>query len=172
MTREVKLINISVVIPMYNSEKTIIGTLDSVKNQTSIEQIMEIIVINDGSTDDSLKIVRKYSEDHKSLPICIVDKENGGVSSARNAGIRIAKGNWIALLDSDDEWIPIKIEKQLKVLEENPYIDFLGCDVNNIRLKIFWRKINTLYKADIKDLCIKSFPATPTILFRKKLLKK
>ena len=166
------MINISVIIPMYNSENTIIGTLDSVKRQTVLEKILEIIIINDGSTDASLKLVKKYAKKNINIPISIIDKQNGGVSSARNSGIKAAKGNWIALLDSDDEWLPTKLEVQTKVLEENPHIDFLGCDVNNIRLKILWRKINTLYKANIKDLCIKSFPATPTILFRKNIIEK
>jgi glycosyltransferase involved in cell wall biosynthesis len=157
---------------MYNSEKTIISTLDSVKSQTVFEKILEIIIINDGSTDASLELVKKYAKKNINIPISIIDKQNGGVSSARNSGIKVAKGNWIALLDSDDEWLPTKLEVQTKVLEENPCIDFLGCDVNNIRLKILWRKINTLYKANIKDLCIKSFPATPTILFRKNIIEK
>src|SRR5665648_285464 len=90
---------------MYNSKATIISTLDSIKNQTAFEQIIEIIIINDGSTDDSLNLVEKYIEDNQNMPILIINMPNGGVSSARNAGMKAAKGEWIALLDSDDEWV-------------------------------------------------------------------
>jgi hypothetical protein len=64
--------NISVVIPMYNSKETIIKTLNSIKNQTKFKKILEIIIINDGSTDNSLNIVRKYIEDNKNMPIFII----------------------------------------------------------------------------------------------------
>jgi len=99
---------ISVVIPMYNSRDTIIKSLDSIKYQTALDKIFEIIVVNDGSTDDSLEIVKKYKELNPSLTIIIIDRHNGGVSVARNEGMKIAKGDWIALLDSDDEWLPNK----------------------------------------------------------------
>ncbi|MEH7440146.1 glycosyltransferase family A protein, partial [Neobacillus drentensis] len=94
---------ISVVIPMYNSKDTIERALDSIKNQTAFHEIGEIIVVNDGSKDNSLEIVKRYSESNKSMQIKIIDKENGGVSTARNAGLKMAQGEYIALLDSDDE---------------------------------------------------------------------
>lgn len=162
---------ISVVIPMYNSKDTIINTLDSIKNQTAFENILEVLVINDGSTDNSLEIVKKYSETNKKLPIVIVDKENGGVSSARNAGMKEAKGEWIALLDSDDEWLPNKIELQVNTIQEYPDIDFLGGDINDRGLKILWRKIDGIYKANVKDVCLKMFPQTSTAVFRRSIFK-
>ena len=79
---------ISVVIPMYNAEKTILNVLDSVQNQTFLPH--EIVIVNDGSTDRSLQIVQKYEEENKKIPIQLIDKKNGGVSSARNAGIKAA----------------------------------------------------------------------------------
>lgn len=161
---------ISVIVPMYNSEKTIINALESIKNQTAFDKILEIIVINDGSTDKSLTILKKYAEDNIEMPIIIIDKENGGVSSARNVGMRIAKGEFIALLDSDDVWMPRKTELQLNTFIENPHIDFLGCNSSERDLKILWRKVNTLYKANIKDLCIKCFPSTPAAMFRKNII--
>jgi len=162
---------ISVVIPMYNSEDTIIRALDSIKNQTAIEKIEEIIVVNDGSADNSLEIVKKYSEANKKLPIIIIDKENGGVSSARNSGLKEAKGEWIALLDSDDEWLPNKIELQVNTIQEHPEIDFLGGDIDDRGLKILWRKIEGIYKANVKDVCLKMFPQTSTAVFRRSIFE-
>lgn len=161
---------VSVILPMYNSENTIVDALNSIKDQTAIESILEIIVINDGSTDNSLNIVEEYRRTWSSLPITVIDKPNGGVSSARNAGLREAKGKFIALLDSDDVWLPKKIELQLKVLHDNPDIDFLGCNNSGKPLKILWKKVDKLYKANIKDLCIKCFPSTPAAIFKRSLI--
>jgi len=160
---------ISVVIPMYNSKETIVSTLNSIKSQTAFEQLMEIIVINDGSTDNSLSIVTNYIKINKDMPIVLIDKTNGGVSSARNAGMKAAKGEWIALLDSDDEWFPRKIEIQMKTIRENPEIDFLGGDFQDQGLKILWKKINGLYKANVKDVCLKVFPQTSVAIFKRNI---
>lgn len=161
---------ISVIIPMYNSRNTIIRALDSVKNQSEFEKISEIIVVNDGSTDDSLQIVNKYADEHKEMPIIIINKPNGGVSSARNAGLKVARCDWVALLDSDDEWLPNKIELQLKAIEDHPDIDFIGGNATSSGLRILWRKIDKIYKANIVDLCFKCFPPTPTVMFKKKII--
>ena len=89
---------ISVVIPLYNKEISISNTLNSLLKQRFND--FEILVINDGSTDSSVSIVEKYNDKR----IRIVHKENGGVSSARNLGIREAKYDWICFLDADDNW--------------------------------------------------------------------
>lgn len=171
MTRGMELNKISVVIPMYNSEKTIIRTLDSIKNQTAFEQILEVILINDGSTDNSLNLVKKYIEDNKNVPIVIIEKTNGGVSSARNVGMKVAKGEWIALLDSDDEWLPKKIEIQMETIQKHPEIDFLGGNIDDRGLKILWKKINGLYKANVKDVCLKTFPQTSVAIFKRNIFE-
>lgn len=162
---------ISVVIPMYNSRETIIKSLNSIKCQTALDKIVEIIVVNDGSTDDSLEVVKKYKELNPSLPIVIIDKPNGGVSTARNEGMRIAKGDWIALLDSDDEWLPNKIEYQYDIISNNPEIDFLGGGFDSADLRILFRKIKGLYKANINDLCVKFFPSPSTAIFKKRIFE-
>jgi glycosyltransferase involved in cell wall biosynthesis len=109
----------SVVIPLYNKELSIKKTIQSVLNQ-SFEDF-EILVVNDGSTDNSLEIVKGFKDDR----IRIIDKENGGVSSARNKGIKEAKYEWIAFLDADDLWEIDKLEKQSKLLLNNP--DLFWC---------------------------------------------
>lgn len=88
----------SVVIPLYNKELSIKNTIQSVLDQTFSE--FEIIVVNDGSTDKSMQVVEEIVD----ARIRIIDKPNGGVSSARNRGIKEAKNEWIAFLDGDDLW--------------------------------------------------------------------
>ena len=89
---------ISVIIPIYNGEKYVKQALDSVINQTYNN--LEIIIINDGSTDNSLNIIKDYQS--KDKRIVIIDKQNNGVSSARNDGIKKSSGKYIMFLDSDD----------------------------------------------------------------------
>ena len=117
---------VSVIIPVYNSEKTIVQVLDSVKRQTRFDYICEILVINDGSKDQSEELIQNYICEHSELPISYYSKENGGASSARNFGMRRAKGEYIAFLDSDDLWMPEKIEVQMKILLQHREIVFLG----------------------------------------------
>lgn len=74
---------VSVIIPVYNSEKTIVQVLDSVKRQTRFDYICEILVINDGSKDQSEELIQNYICEHSELPISYYSKENGGASSAR-----------------------------------------------------------------------------------------
>lgn len=171
MAKKINSMNISVVIPMFNSKDTIINTLNSVKNQTAVQQITEIIIVNDGSTDNSLNVVKKYIGDNENMPIVIIDKPNGGVSAARNTGMKAAKGDWIALLDSDDEWLPKKTEIQVETINDNPEIDFLGGDIDDRGLKILWKKINGLYKADVKDVCLKMFPQTSVAIFKRSIFE-
>lgn len=161
---------ISVIVPMFNSEKTIENALNSVLNQTKIELINSIIVVDDGSIDDSYEIVSKYKKEHTIIPITLVKQSNQGVSTARNKGIKLAKTEWIALLDSDDEWIPTKIEKQVDAIKSNDEIDFIGGNPNDKDLKVLWKKLPYLYKANIKDLCLKTFPPTPTALFKRNIV--
>lgn len=89
---------VSVIIPVYNVEEYLKEALESVMNQ-SLKDI-EIIIINDGSTDKSLEIVKGYA--NKDKRIKIIDQKNQGISRARNAGIKIAKGKYIYFMDSDD----------------------------------------------------------------------
>lgn len=95
---------ISVVIPLYNKEKSITDTIRSVLVQTYKD--FELIIVNDGSTDNSLNLVSLINDSR----IVIIDKTNGGVSSARNKGIIAAKSEYIALIDGDDIWHPNHLE--------------------------------------------------------------
>ncbi len=91
---------ISVIIPIYNTEEYLAKCIESVLNQDYDN--LEVILVNDGSKDNSLKICEKYAE--KDTRIVLIDKENTGVSDSRNHGLKIATGDYIAFVDSDD-WI-------------------------------------------------------------------
>ena len=91
---------ISVIIPVYDVAEYIPRCLDSIINNSYTD--LEIICINDGSIDDSLNVLKHYAE--KDDRICVIDKNNGGVASARNAGLQMAKGEYIAFVDPDD-WV-------------------------------------------------------------------
>ena len=104
--------NISVVIPCFNRKNTLSRSIDSVINQTY--KPFEIIVVDDGSTDGTRDfILNSYPN------IRYFFQPKKGVSSARNKGIRESSSNWIAFLDSDDEWLPQKLEKQKNQLEKH-----------------------------------------------------
>jgi glycosyltransferase involved in cell wall biosynthesis len=104
-----KNIKVSVVIPVFNGEKFLEACLYSVVNQTFVPH--EIIVVNDGSTDGSSNIIDQFRERNA---IKVINKINGGQSSARNVGVQGATGDWIALLDQDDIWYPDHIEVMLR----------------------------------------------------------
>lgn len=154
----------SVVIPAYNCENTIADVLDSVRKQTRVDLIREIIVINDGSSDQTGAVINKYMQDHRELNIIYKEHPNKGVSKTRNQGIRMAKSEWIALLDSDDVWLEHKIEVQYKILRENPQIVFLGA---HQPLKFWWKTHQELYKLNAMELCVRSMPTTPSVVFKK-----
>lgn len=158
---------ISIIIPMYNSEVTIVSVLNSICAQSKREYIKEIIIVNDGSKDESKRIVEEYMQ-ISCIPIILLNQKNGGVSKARNIGMRNAKGNWIAFCDSDDLWYKDKIEKQVLAINSKD-IDFLGANHEDIVLHILWKKINRLYQASIYDLCIKMFPQTSTVIMKKEI---
>jgi glycosyltransferase involved in cell wall biosynthesis len=111
---------ISVIIPTYNHGQFIEEAIKSVLGQTYRE--FELIVVDDGSTDNTNQVLRKYGKD-----IVHIYQRNSGVSSARNRGISVAKGEFIAFLDSDDVWMPEKLEMQLALAQENNSIGLVGC---------------------------------------------
>lgn len=93
------MLKISVIIPVYNTEKYIKKCLNSLEDQTMKD--FEVIVVNDGSTDDSKKVIKEYMKNSK-LDIKYLEKENGGLASARNYGVEHVSGKYISFLDSDD----------------------------------------------------------------------
>lgn len=116
---------VSVIIPTYNREALVCQAIQSVLNQSY--QNFEIIVVDDGSSDNTAKVVQKYAPGAR-----YVHQENAGASVARNRGIQEAKGEWVAFLDSDDEWLPDKLKLQIDLLQRNPdlvwsYTNYIIC---------------------------------------------
>ena len=106
---------VSIIMPAYNCEKYVEEAINSVLAQTY--QNWELIVIDDGSKDNTFQIITEFGQkDSRIKPL--QNEKNMGVSATRNRGIDLANGDWIAFLDSDDMWVPTKLEKQLKVAEE------------------------------------------------------
>ena len=128
---------ISVVIPLYNKEKSITATLQSVCEQTYTD--IELIVVNDGSTDQSATIASKYPDTR----ICVLNKENGGVCSARNRGIREAKGEFVALLDGDDIWDKDYLAEQVKMICDFPESAMWGINFAEMNSGKLVRRLET-----------------------------
>jgi glycosyltransferase involved in cell wall biosynthesis len=105
---------VSVIIPVYNGAKTVRATIESVLAQTFTD--FEVIVINDGSQDNTLTIIAKISDSR----LRVFSYENAGVAASRNRGVAQAAGELIAFLDADDLWTPDKLEAQFQALQENP----------------------------------------------------
>ncbi len=102
---------VSVIMPAYNAERTISQAIESVLGQTYSD--LELLVIDDGSMDGTPAIVRKYAEIDSRVSF-LPNEQNMGVAKTRNRGMALAKGVYIALLDSDDYWLPQKLERQLQ----------------------------------------------------------
>ena len=131
---------VSVIIPTYNHAMYIERTLESVFQQTY--KNYEIIVIDDGSTDNTQEVIKSY--ENKITYIC---KENEGTAKSRNLGLKIAKGKYVAFLDSDDLWMPQKLELQVTLLDKNIDIGLVCTDFeifceNEEGIKIIEKRIN------------------------------
>ena len=111
---------ISVVIPLYNKEKQIQKTMNTILSQSY--QNFEIVIVNDGSTDSSVQQVQAI----KDKRIHLFHQKNAGVSAARNTGIREAKGEFIAFLDADDEWKSDYLQKLIELTDRYPQADIFG----------------------------------------------
>ena len=126
---------ISVIIPTYNRVSVLPRAVDSVLAQKGAE--FELIIVDDGSTDDTSLLHEPRTAHHVAhgpWPMArFFRQKNKGPAAARNLGIKHAQGEWIAFLDSDDEWVPGKLKEQLKFFEENPA--YLICQTEEIWIR-------------------------------------
>ncbi len=155
--RSFKMTTISVIIPTFNRHQTIRRALLSVKQQTL--PATEIIVVDDGSTDQTAEIVQKEFPD-----VVYIFQKNKGVSSARNKGIIQASGEWIAFLDSDDEWLPQKLERQMAALQKAPR--YRLCHTEEIWIRrgkrVNPRKIHQKHGGYIFEYCLPRCVISPS----------
>lgn len=128
---------VSIIMPIYNKEKYLKATLDSVVNQTWKD--WELVAVNDGSTDESLSILKRYQSNHPQIRI--INQRNRGVSAARNAGLKAASGKWIQFLDGDDRMnheylnlaVPAAESQQAQILFSNfNKVDMDGNLINRV----------------------------------------
>lgn len=152
---------VSIIMPVYNSEKYLSTAIESALGQTYRD--FELILVNDGSTDGSLSICRAYAE--KDERVKVIDKKNGGICSARNAGLDQARGEYIAFLDNDDEYV----ERYLEIAVEN--LEKSGCDIFRCRRTRVQTFADGHQKTDISatpDWCLDG----PRILTSEELFEK
>ena len=140
---------ISVIIPTFNRAQTIQHAIDSVLVQTFSD--FELIVVDDGSTDDTSIVINKLYP-----TIRYYRQDNAGPAAARNAGIRLARGRYIAFLDSDDQWLKTKLEEQINVFRENPDIKICHTEEIWIRrgVRVNPKKIHRKYGGWIYQKCL------------------
>lgn len=159
------MIEVSVVIPYYNRKDTIVRALDSVVKQTYKK--LEIILVNDGSNDGTDKIVDKYIIEHSDIEFQHVYQDNGGPSKARNTGIRLAKGKYIAFLDSDDSWEKEKLEIQMKFMLEHPEIKITSTNYKVLmdgKMNIKEKHNESVVYSNFYKMLFKCFYLTPTVV--------
>lgn len=163
---EKKISMVSVVLPTYNRADRIGRTIQSILNQTY--KYLEVIVVSDGSTDKTKEVVLGIKDPR----ILFIEQENsGGAACPRNTGIRAAKGEYIAFCDDDDVWMPEKLEKQIRALEENPdcelcYTDMLRFDETGKE----WTLENDNGPCDLNSLMYVNTVPISSVFFRRKLI--
>lgn len=169
---------ISVVIPIFNSEKTILRTIQSAVAQSY--SVHEIIVVDDGSTDDSVSLIQSHYAGKVNI---LRLPQNAGPGAARNAGVNAAVGDWIAFLDADDEWLSDKLRRQTAILQKHPDLVWCGSNYHVEKAGVSVPKLNAdkcraalgnadffehYFEAACRQVCSIQ---TSTILMRKDVFK-
>ena len=151
---------VSIIMPSYNTAKYIRDSIDSILAQTY--QSWELIIIDDCSPDNSNEIIESYHEPRIKL---LKNEKNSGAALSRNYGLREAKGRYIAFIDSDDTWVPEKLEKQVKFIKENEYAfiysDYRICN-NEIWENVIRTAPNKVNKRKIYHYC---YFSTITVMY-------
>jgi len=154
---------VSIIIPCYNAEKTIVRALKSILIQSYRDY--EIILVDDGSTDNTKKAIEYFLQD-KDVKYRYIYQENAGPSKARNVGVKNASGEYVAFLDSDDEWHQDKLKIQMQIIEDKK-LNFLG---STYQYNQFTYKVKRDIKVEVysfNSLLIKTRFSTPGIVMSK-----
>jgi len=163
---------VSVVIPTHNREKYLEKAILSIYHQTY--KNIELIIIDDYSLDNTFEVVSKFKDENPDFDIVYKKLEkNFGAQKARNEGIKLVKGNWIAFLDSDDEWVPSKLEKQIEYALKNNF-EVVYCDgfvANGIENK---KRMNVqnIEGNSFAKILKKAGPPFPTLLVKRECFEK
>ena len=158
---------VSIIMPSYNTAKYIAESIQSVLDQTY--KNWELIIVDDFSTDNTDEIVRPFLVDER---IHYLKNElNSGAAVSRNRALREAKGRWIAFLDSDDLWMPEKLEKQISFMETNDYsfsyTEYEEIDVNGNKTGVYVTGPKKITKAGMFNYC---WPGCLTVMYDKEVI--
>lgn len=168
------MVTVSIILPVYNAAPSIKAAINSCLAQTFSD--FELIIIDDGSTDDTLSILKKLASNDNRIKI--ISNPHKGIVESLNLGILESKGNFIARMDADDEMFPQRIEKQIEFLKNNPSIGLVSCLVEHggdsksqegCALHVNW--INSIITSEEIELnrFVESPIAHPSVLFRKEI---
>lgn len=151
---------VSIIMPSYNTANYISDSIKSIQAQTYSN--WELIIVDDCSTDNSLDVIRSFNDSRIKL---LSNEKNSGAALSRNYALREASGRWIAFLDSDDTWVPQKLEKQIKYMEERNYAftftDYRIC-LNGIWLPYISTGPDVVTKKKLYDYC---YFSTITVMY-------
>src|ERR1051325_8841535 len=156
---------VSVVIPSYNRAYCIATTVDSTLAQTHTN--LEILIVDDGSSDGTRELIAERYRDEQRVRY--IYQDNAGVSAARNHGLRVARGQYLALLDSDDIWLPWKVEAQLRCLAALPTAGMIWTDMDAIgpdgelRHRRYLTRMYTSYRKFTRDQLFRESRALSSI---------
>lgn len=161
---------VSVIIPVYNAEKYLEEAVDSVLSQTYRD--LELIIIDDCSKDNSLEIARSYEQSDARVRV-IAGEKNQGVARVRNRGVQEARGEYIALLDSDDVWRKDKLERQLRLIEsKGAQIAYCSYDFMDENGKSVLKPFTVLEQTDYRKMLISSTIGCSTAFVDANLMRK
>ena len=159
---------VSVIIPVYNGAATIGRALKSVFDQTFAD--FEIVVVDDGSTDDTPSVLAAYSESDK---IRVVRQANRGLPAARNAAVAASRGELLALIDHDDEWLPRKLELTVAAMRADPdavlvYSDMIVVNEAGEEFRRSQIRPDTAHAPSMDEMLARIWPITPsTVMMRR-----
>ncbi len=166
---------VSIITPAYNAAALIGETIESVRNQTY--ERWEMLVVDDGSTDSTVEIVKKYAEEDSRIRIVALAYNSGRPAIPRNYGVKQARGEFIAFLDSDDLWLPRKLEKEI----EHMKVDGIACvacdeipigDVVYSRNYSFFLRKGVFRDYSYHSIALENHVATSSVITKKEYLDK
>lgn len=159
---------VSVITPVYNAERFLDRTLQSVFNQTY--KNIEILLIDDCSRDKSAEIIKRYEQDHPEI-VYYLQEKNMGAGAARNKALELASGQYVAFLDSDDMWLPEKIEQQVSLMKDkNTPFCYTAIEMMDENGKVIKSKRNLKETCDYNYLLHNTIIATSSVVIDRNVL--